>query len=66
MKHRISHVPLRGTAAATAVAAAAAAVTLGVVAWPAEGEPRTAELTSSRLIPNGSSATLAGKAPSQG
>ena len=65
MKHRISQVPLRATAAATAVAAAAAAVTLGVVAWPAEGEPRTAELAASQAVPEGSSATLAGEAPSQ-
>ena len=56
MKHRLSNVPMRGTAAATAVAAAAAAVTLGVVAWPAEGEPRPVD---------GSSATIAGEAPSE-
>ena len=55
-EHRVKHpsrkAPIRGTAAAAAMAAAATAVTLGIAAWPAEGgEPRTAEAVVTRVGP---------------
>ena len=59
VKHRSRKAPIRGTAAAAAVAAAATAVTLGIAAWPAAGEPRTAEAVVTRVgpLPEGASVT---------
>jgi hypothetical protein len=66
VKHRKTNASIRAIAAGTAVAAAAAAVTVGLVAWPADGESRTAEPVANRLVPAaGGTATIAGKSPAQ-
>ena len=67
VKHRSRKAPIRGTAVAAAVAAAATALTLGIAAWPAEGEPQTAEIAVTRVgpLPDGASVTRSGRPAGQ-
>lgn len=55
--------PMRGTAAVAAAAATAAALTVGVAAWPAEGEAHPAEPGVTRVgpLPEGASVTRSGR-----